>query len=146
MNKPGNEIPTRKRYKHFEQIRTRWSDNDIYGHVNNVAYYSFFDTAVNNYLITHCGLDIQAGAIIGLVVETGCQYHASISYPDELEAGVCMAKLGTSSVIYQVGIFRQGEDKAVANGRFVHVYVDRKTRKPTALSEQMRAGLTKISI
>jgi acyl-CoA thioester hydrolase len=145
MSKPGKGIPTRDDFKAFQAIGTRWADNDIYGHVNNVAYYSFFDTAVNSYLIDKCGLDIHRGQVIGLVVETGCQYHAPLAYPDELEAGIRVTKLGTSSVIYEIGIFKKGEAQCAANGRFVHVYVDWETRRPVALPDEMRTGLNDIA-
>lgn len=128
-------------YRHFVPVPTRWADNDVYGHVNNVAYYAYFDTAVNRVLIERCGLDIHEGAVIGLVVETGCRYHAPLSFPAELEVGVAVERLGTSSVAYAVGVFEAGAERSAADGRFVHVYVDRQSRKPTPLPDAMRAGL-----
>lgn len=131
-------------YAAFEALETRWSDNDIYGHVNNVAYYSFFDTAVNRFLIQRGVLDIHAGAVIGLAVETGCRFHASLAYPDAIEAGIRVAKLGNSSVRYEIGVFKKGEDEACAEGHFVHVYVGRETRRPTPLPDDFRAALTPL--
>lgn len=133
-------------YRAFVPVPTRWADNDVYGHVNNVAYYAYFDTAVNRVLIERCGLDIHGdekdgGSVIGLVVETGCRYHAPLSFPAELEVGVAVERLGNSSVAYAVGVFEAGAERSAADGRFVHVYVDRETRKPTKLPDAMRAGL-----
>jgi acyl-CoA thioester hydrolase len=125
----------------FEPIETRWADNDAYGHVNNVVYYGFFDTAVNRRLARAGLLDIEQGETIGLVVETGCRYHAPAAFPDALEAGVKVARLGTSSVRYELAIFKAGEDQAVAEGFFVHVYVDRQTRRPKPLNERWRETL-----
>ncbi len=134
----------RDAFRHFEPIMTRWADNDIYGHVNNVAYYGFFDTAVNNYLIRHCGLDIHAGSVIGLVVETGCKYFAPLAYPEPLEIGVAVEKIGNSSVVYTPSVFQKGAAQAAADGRFVHVYVDRESRRPAALPDAMRDGLARL--
>ena len=134
----------REAYKRFRAIPTRWADNDIYGHVNNAAYYGFFDTAVNCFLIEEAGLDIHAGGVIGLVVETGCSYFAPLAYPETVEAGVCAARLGNSSVTYEIGLFRQGEADPAAQGHFVHVYVDRETRRPVALPAEMRTALEAI--
>ncbi len=128
----------------FEALDTRWADNDIYGHVNNVVYYAFFDTAVNRFLIQAGALDIHNGDVIGLVVETGCRYHAAIAFPDRIEAGMRVARLGATSVRYEIGLFREGEETAVAEGFFVHVYVDRETRRPHALPESMRAMLAPL--
>lgn len=133
--------PVRADYPVFEPIETRWADNDAYGHVNNVVYYAFFDTAVNRRLARAGLLDITGGATIGLVVETGCRYHASAAFPEPLEAGVRVARIGTSSVRYELAIFRAGEDTAIAEGFFVHVYVDRETRRPAPLPESWRAVL-----
>lgn len=135
---------TREAFAAFEPIDTRWADNDVYGHVNNVAYYAFFDTAVNRRLIKAGLLDVEAGGIIGLVVETGCRYHAPAAFPEPLEAGLRVARLGTSSVTYEVAIFRRGGARAIAEGRFTHVYVDRETRRPTALPEDWRAALSAL--
>ena len=129
----------------FVPVGTRWSDNDVYGHVNNVAYYGFFDTAVNRFLIERCGLDIHGGDVIGLVVETGCRYHASLAYPQDLEIGIKVERLGNSSVTYALGVFPVGEERSAADGRFVHVYVDRATRRPVPLPDPMRAGLEPLA-
>lgn len=134
----------RSSYPCFVPMPTRWADNDVYGHINNVAYYGFFDTAVNRVLIEDCGLDIHGGAVIGLVVETSCRYHAPLSYPAELEVGLGVERLGNSSVVYRLGVFEAGASQAAADGRFVHVYVDRQTRRPAALPDAMRAGLTPL--
>jgi acyl-CoA thioester hydrolase len=120
-------------------------DNDVYRHVNNVVYYSYFDTAVNHYLISEGVLDIETSAVIGLVVETACQYFSPIAFPDIVEAGLRVAKLGNSSVRYEIGIFRNGAGSASAQGHFLHVYVDRTTGRPTALPPDLRAALEKIA-
>lgn len=138
---PGKIPETRARYRHFQAIQTRWMDNDVYGHINNVVYYSFFDTVVNTFLIKNGVLDIVGGQIIGLVVETHCQYHAALTYPETVRAGLSVGRLGTSSVRYEIGLFQQGADSAAANGHFVHVYVDRTTRKPVPLPGPLRAVL-----
>ncbi|MDZ7918555.1 thioesterase family protein [Rhodoferax sp.] len=130
----------RSAYKAFRPISTRWSDNDVYGHVNNVVYYSWFDTAVNAYLIEQGVLDIHGGGTIGLVVETQCNYFASLAFPQAVQAGIRVAKLGTSSVRYEVGIFGEGEFTA-AKGHFIHVYVDPITRKPVALPSDLKKVL-----
>lgn len=141
-----SEAKRRSDYKHFHAITTRWMDNDVYGHVNNVVYYSWFDTVVNQFLIGNDALDIEHSPVIGLVIETQCNYFASVSFPDCVEAGVCVTKLGNSSVRYEVGIFRAGEDRASAQGHFVHVYVDRATRKPSAIPAKMRNLLQSIQV
>lgn len=134
----------RDAYPRIRTIPTRWADNDIYGHVNNAAYYGFFDTAVNCFLIEEAGLDIHAGDVIGLVVETGCNYFAALAYPEAVEAAVRVARIGKSSVTYQIGLFREGESGPAAQGHFVHVYVDRETRRPVDLPAPMRAALEAI--
>lgn len=134
----------RSAYKVFRPISTRWSDNDVYGHVNNVVYYSWFDTAVNAYLIEQGVLDIHGGSTIGLVVETQCNYFASLAFPQSVQAGIRVAKLGTSSVRYEVGIFGDGELTA-AKGHFVHVYVDPITRKPVALPPALKHVLETLA-
>lgn len=133
--------PGRAAYRHFRTLDTRWMDNDVYGHVNNVTYYSYFDTAVNGYLVEAGVLDIHAGSTIGLVVETGCRYFAPVAFPDRLEAGIAVAHVGTSSVRYEVGIFRAGEATAAAAGHFIHVYVDRADRRPRPLPGDFRAAV-----
>jgi acyl-CoA thioester hydrolase len=135
---------TRGEFAHFLPLPTRWMDNDAYGHVNNVVYYSFFDTAVNRFLIDRGVLRIDASPVIGLVVETGCRYHRPLAFPDTVEVGVRVAHLGTSSVRYELGVFREGDETAAAEGHFVHVYVDRDTRTPTPLPADLRAALESI--
>ena len=120
-------------YRHFQQISTRWMDNDAYGHINNVVYYSYFDTVVNRYLIEAGVLDVQRGAVIGLVVETHCNYFSPLSFPQTVDTGLRVAKLGASSVRYEIGLFGGGEPLTAACGHFVHVYVDRETRRPAPL-------------
>jgi acyl-CoA thioester hydrolase len=133
-------------YREFRLIPTRWLDNDAYGHVNNVVYYGWFDTAVNALLVEWGLLDIQHGATIGLVVETGCRYHRPVAFPEVVEAGVRIARLGSSSVRWEVGIFTAGEVSAAAQGYFVHVYVDRASRRPLSLPETWRSQLLPLLI
>jgi len=135
---------TRAGYRTFRTITTRWMDNDPYGHMNNVVHYSLFDTAVNGWLIENGLLDINAGAQIGLVVETGCRYFAEMAFPDVITAGLRVAHLGTSSVRYEVALFRNEDDTASADGFFVHVYVDRATRRSAPLSPLLRQGLSTL--
>jgi acyl-CoA thioester hydrolase len=132
-------------YPYTVAITTRWMDNDVYGHVNNVTYYSYFDTAANHFLIHEGGLDIHAGPIIALVVESRCQYHQALSYPEPLRAGVRVDKLGNRAVTYGIGIFREGQADAAAHGHFVHVFVDRQTRRPAPIPDLMRQALARIS-
>ena len=143
MNRPAPE--NRNPYRHFQSIPTRWMDNDVYGHVNNVVYYSYFDTVVNQYLIEQRALNIETSKVIGLVVETQCQYFASITFPDVVHAGLRVAKLGNSSVRYEIGLFRNDEQATSAQGYFIHVYVDRATRRAISLPADMRAALERIS-
>ena len=137
---------SRTAYRHFLAIPTRWMDNDVYRHVNNVVYYSYFDTAVNHYLIEQDVLDIERSPVIGLVVETACQYFAPIAFPDIVNVGLRVGKLGASSVRYEIGIFRNEEDSASAQGHFVHVYVERASNRPTPLPGDLRAALEKIAV
>ena len=140
--RPSANLPlARSAYRHFLAIATRWMDNDAYGHVNNVTYYSYFDTAVNEHLIRAGGLDVHAGAAIGLVVETSCRFHRSLSFPETIDAGLRVARLGTTSVDYDIGLFRQGDDAPAATGRFVHVWVDRASQRPTPVPARIRAAL-----
>lgn len=141
-----SEIPTRADYGVFYPITTRWSDNDIYGHVNNVTYYSYFDTVANRYLIEEGGLDISDGTIVGFVVNSGCEYHAPITYPEAIEAGVRVDRLGNSSVQYGIAIFKQGEDVACAHGHFVHVFVERAANRSVPIPANLRDALEKILI
>lgn len=136
----------RGHYRAWRSIPTRWMDNDAYGHVNNTVYYSWFDTAVNAWLVEAGLLDIHQGAIIGLVVETGCRYAASIAFPQTVEAGIAIARIGTSSVTWHVGLFRQGTAEAAAEGHFVHVYVDRHNRRPSPLPEDWRKRLAALAL
>jgi acyl-CoA thioester hydrolase len=131
-------------FPHFRTLSTRWMDNDLYGHVNNVTYYSYFDTVVNRYLVVAGGLDIHTGAIIGYVVETMCRFHAPFTYPEDIDVGLRVAKLGTSSVRYELGLFGTGEDTTRADGHLVHVFVDRATQRPVPMPEQMRAALARL--
>ena len=133
-------------YPHKQSITTRWMDNDAYGHVNNVVYFSYFDTVVNTYLIERGALDIQASPVIGLVVETGCTYLSPLTYPETVTAGLRVAHLGRSSVRYEIALFRQGAELAAAQGYFVHVYVDRATRRPVELPPALRRSLEPIRI
>lgn len=139
----STDIPLRDDYRYFVDITTRWQDNDIYGHVNNVVYYSYFDTAANHLLIREGGLDIQKADVIGVVAESQCRYFASVEYPDLLEAGVRIAHLGNRSVRYEIAIFRKGEQEARAAGHFVHVFVDRVSMRPVAIPEGLRAALSR---
>jgi acyl-CoA thioester hydrolase len=142
MPRPKAEL--RHTYRHFQAIPTRWSDNDVYGHVNNVVYYSYFDTVVNQYLIEQGVLDVPSSTVIGLVVETQCEYFAPLTFPDVVHAGLRVAKIGNSSVRYEVGLFRNREEAAAAQGYFVHVYVDRASRSPVAVPSDMRLVLGKL--
>lgn len=142
---PRKAFGRRADYRHFLPITTRWMDNDVYGHVNNVVYYSYFDTVVNRYLIESGALDIAASPVIGLVVETGCRYAKPIAFPEAVTAGLRVARLGSSSVRYEIGLFREGDDGAAAEGHFIHVYVDRATRRPTPLPEGLRSALLPLA-
>lgn len=132
------EPSLRSDYRHLARIQTRWADNDIYGHINNVVYYSWFDTAVNALLIERGALDIHGGSTIGFVVETGCNYFAPLAYPERVEVGIRVAATGRSSVRYELGLFKEGTDSAAAQGHFVHVYVDRDTRRPMPLTPALQ--------
>ena len=134
----------RAAYRHFLVIPTRWMDNDIYGHVNNVTYYSYFDTVVNEHLIRAGGLDIAAGPAIGYVVENSCTFRKPLSFPEIIDAGLRVAKLGRTSVVYEIARFRSGDDDAAATGRFVHVWVDRATQRPIGIPAAIRAALAPL--
>lgn len=140
----GPPPETRATYRHFVPITTRWMDNDVYGHVNNVVYYAYFDTVINRYLIAEGGLDVERGATIGLCVESHCKYLRAIAFPDDVDAGLRVAHLGRSSVRYEVGIFPRGVDDVAAHGWFVHVFVDRTSRRPAPIPEPLRAALAKL--
>lgn len=139
-------VSSRDGYRLFTAIPTRWMDNDSYGHVNNVTYYSYFDTAVNAHLIAAGGLDLRASREVGLVVETMCRFHKSLSFPETIDAGLRVAKLGNSSVRYEIGLFRQGEDTPAATGHFVHVWVDRVSERPVPVPAAIRAALIALLV
>jgi acyl-CoA thioester hydrolase len=136
----------RDQYRHFHRITTRWIDNDAYGHVNNVVYYSWFDTVVNEYLIQSRVLDIEASPVIGLVVETHCNYFGSLAFPQNVVAALRVADIGTSSVRYEIGLFAEDAEMASAQGHFVHVYVDRTSRRAVPIGESLRAVLEQIRL
>lgn len=137
---PGRDVPlTRADFSHLLPITTRWMDVDVYGHVNNVVYYSYFDTAVNEHLIRHGVLDPLTNTIIGLVVETRCVYFRSLTFPAPVEAGVRVSRLGSSSVRYEIALFQGDPDTAAAQGHFVHVYVDRASQRPVPIPDPVRA-------
>ena len=137
---------TRPGYPYVQRITTRWMDNDVYGHVNNVVYYSYFDTVINTWLIEHAGLDIHAGALIGLCAESHCHFLAPLAFPGVIEAGLRVEKLGRSSVRYAIGLFAEGVQAQAAEGWFVHVFVDRLTRKSAPIGSQMRQALQDLLV
>ena len=137
--------PERSAFTLFRPIATRWMDNDAYGHVNNVHYYSYFDSAVNGWLVEKGLLAITESPVVGLVVESGCTYFESVAFPDALEAGIAVAHLGRSSVRYRIAIFKEGAQAAAAQGHFVHVYVDRETQKPVEIPPETRAMLSELT-
>jgi acyl-CoA thioester hydrolase len=144
MTRPSPQL--RSAYPYLREIPTRWMDNDVYGHVNNVTYYSYFDTVVNGYLIAQGALDIAKSDTIGLVVETQCHYFAPLAFPDLVTAGLRVAHRGRSSVRYEIGIFRNDEPDACADGHFVHVFVDRATQRPTPIPPPIRIALERLLI
>ena len=146
MTAASRKTETLADYPHHLPIQTRWMDNDVYGHVNNVVYYSWFDTAVNRYLIDTGVLDIAKSEVIGLVVATNCAYFASVAFPNDIVAGIRVAHLGRSSVRSEVGLFRKGDETPAAAGDFTHVYVDRATNRPIALPDPLRAVLEAIRV
>lgn len=139
-----SEPLTRDAYEAFQRITTRWNDNDLYGHVNNVTYYAWFDTAVNRYLIEEGGLDIHNSPVIAYVVSSSCQYFRPVAYPDAVEAGLRIERLGNSSVTYGVGIFRADDGTPLAQGQFVHVFVNRASDEPTPMPDAVRAALARL--
>jgi acyl-CoA thioester hydrolase len=142
----SREAPlTRADFPHFLEITTRWMDNDVYGHVNNVVYYSFFDTVVNRYLIDNGALDFRDGKVIGLVVETQCNYFKPVAYPDRITAALAVEHLGNSSVRYRLAVFSNDDNDAAAQGHFVHVYVDRATNRPVPMPDALRKALERIA-
>ncbi len=144
MDKPAPD--QRNQYRHFLVIPTWWMDNDVYGHVNNIIYYSYFDTVVNGYLIDQGVLNIEQSPIIGLVVETQCRFFKPITFPDTVHAGLRVARLGDRSVRYEIGLFRNDEEIAAAQGHFIHVYVERTTRRATELPPETRKALEQILV
>lgn len=141
-----DEGPSREQYPHLESIPTRWADNDVYGHVNNVEYYAFFDTVINRWLITQGGLDIHAGEAIGLCAESHCEFRAAVAFPDTVDAALRVGHLGRSSVRYEIALFRAGDEPAIATGWFVHVFVDRQTRRPRQIPATLRASLERLIV
>lgn len=139
-------IGRRADYRHFMDLQTRWMDNDQFGHVNNVVYYSYFDTLLTGYLIDHGGHDIHAGAAMPVAVETMCRYHRSFAYPETIQGGLRIGRLGRSSVRYEIGLFGMGENLARAEGHFVHVFVERASQRPTEIPAPIRAALERICI
>jgi len=138
-------LPRRSAFKALRQVPTRWMDNDHYGHVNNVAYYSFFDTAVNGYLMEAAGMDIRNLPAIGIVAESSCRFFSPVSFPDVIHAGLGIERMGARSVVYAIALFRNDEDEACAMGRFVHVYVDRESRRPVAIPDLIRAVVEQLN-
>jgi acyl-CoA thioester hydrolase len=138
------ERPVRSDYRYHAPITTRWSDNDVYGHVNNVVYYSYFDSVANLFLVREGGLDIHAAPVIGLVVESACQYHAPLAYPTPLVAGLRVDRLGQRAVTYGIAIFADNDDRAAAHGHFVHVFVDRAARTPVPIPAPLRTALERL--
>jgi acyl-CoA thioester hydrolase len=128
-------------YPHRRRLETRWGDNDVYGHLNNVQHYAFFDTVINAYLIEQGGLDIHAGPVIGLCAESHCTYYAALAFPDAVVGALRVAKLGRTSVRYELALFREGAEEPAAEGWFVHVFVDRETRRPAPISGRLREAL-----
>jgi len=142
-DKPEIPAESRSDFGHFATIPTRWMDNDHYGHLNNVVYYSFFDTVINRWLIQEASLDPKSGTVVGLCVESKCRFLRSIAFPEDIDAGLRIEKLGSSSVRYGVGIFRQGSSELCAIGHFVHVFVDR-AMKPVSIPPAMRAAMDRL--
>jgi acyl-CoA thioester hydrolase len=132
-------------YPHRRRLDTRWADNDVYGHLNNVQHYAFFDTVINGYLIEHGGLDIHDGHVIGLCAESHCTYHSALAFPDVVVGGLRVGKLGRSSVRYELGLFREGSEDPAAEGWFVHVFVDRETRRPAPIEGRLREALEALA-
>lgn len=143
---PAARQPPSRRdsYFYFIDITSRWGDNDLYGHVNNVVYYAYFDTVINRYLIEHGNFDIHNAPVIGISPETSCRFYRSFAYPDIIQAGLRVGRLGNSSVTYEVGLFAEGENESRADGRFVHVFVDRVTQRPATIPDAIRSALKRI--
>jgi len=145
MSREGRK-ERRENYRDFIQIPTRWMDNDVYGHVNNVVYYSYFDTAVNGFLMREAGLDYRSSEAVGVVAETGCSFHGEIAFPDTLDVGIRVSRLGNSSVTYEIGIFCRGRDEPAATGHFVHVYVRHGEMAPVPIPDKARAALERLVV
>jgi acyl-CoA thioester hydrolase len=137
---------TRGSYKHFRSIPTRWYDNDVYQHINNIVYYAFFDTVINGYLMSEGGLNYETSAVVGLAIETHCQFHRPIRFPQTVEAALRVAKLGNSSVRYEIGIFVEAEDECAAHGHFVHVFVNRSDNRPVPIPSELRRALERLLV
>ncbi|MCG8357934.1 MAG: acyl-CoA thioesterase [Kiloniellales bacterium] len=146
QDKPGEAAETRAGFAHFLNIPTRWMDNDIYGHVNNVVYYSYFDTVINEYLIREGGLDIQDGSVVGVCAESACRYRAAMAFPEVIEAGLRVGHLGRRSVRYEIGLFQKGREEAAAEGHFVHVFVERPAMTPVPIPESIRGALESLRL
>jgi len=144
MSKLRQPPATRENFLHFRTLQTRWMDNDVYGHVNNVVYYSYFDTLVNRFLIDEAGLDFVNSPVIGIVAETTCRFHQSFTYPEDIDAGLAVSRLGRSSVTYQIGLFGTGDNQARAEGKFVHVFVDRDSMRPLTIPDSFRQAFNGI--
>ncbi len=144
--KPERRPPAqRSQFGYFIDITTRWMDNDVYGHVNNVVYYAYIDTVINRFLIEHAGLDIHKGPVIGITPETSCRFHRAFTYPDKVEGGLRVVRLGSKAVTYEVGLFGPGETDARADGLFTHVFVARETHRPVAIPESIREALARLA-
>ena len=141
----GKTVPQRGAYAWFSAVTTRWMDNDVYGHVNNAHYYAYFDSAINRFLIERGGLDIHGGAVVGYVVSSACDYFEPVAYPDEVEVGIRVDRIGGSSVHYGVGLFRAGEERARAAGTMVHVFVDRRSSKAVSIPDELRRALGSVA-
>lgn len=146
MSNARPEPGRRNQYAQFMPVQTRWMDNDVYGHVNNVVYYSYFDTVVNRYLIDPGGLDFHNAPIVGIMAETMCRFHRSFAYPEAIEAGLRVGLLGSSSVRYEVGLFGEGEDQARVEGHLVHVFVERASNKPVPIPARIRTALERLIV
>lgn len=133
-------------YPHRRSIQTRWKDNDVYGHVNNVEYYSFFDTAINAWLVAEGGLDPERGEVIGVCAESHCEYRAALTFPESVDVHLRVGRLGRSSVRYELAIAREGDDEPAAEGWFVHVFVDRESRRPVDIPDELRAALERLAV
>ncbi|MER2298276.1 MAG: thioesterase family protein [Pseudomonas sp.] len=140
----ARERPLRGAYQYFQPITTRWHDNDLYGHVNNVVYYGFFDTAVNTWLIEHAGLDIHHDPVVAYVAGSACDYFAAVAFPQVIEVGISVQRLGHSSVQYALAVFAAGHDHASAAGRFTHVFVDRRDNRPAAIPAKLRRAFERL--